>query len=588
MTDNHPLELALPTLTKLGATVPVDLDAGRIAADWFSRFTFAVQSNDIDAVCDLIVDDAYWRDLLALTWDFRTFKGRSRIRPFLADRLSRSQMSKFKLRDDYVQLQQPFPDLAWIQGYYEFETSVGIGSGIFRLVPDSTGQWRAHCMFTNLEDLKNHPERIGDLRNAEPNHGKWEDQRRVESQFANSDPTVLVVGGGQSGLEIGARLKSLGVSCLLIEKNARVGDNWRNRYDALCLHDPVFAHRPPFSFPPSWPVFTPAKKLANWLESYADAMEIDIWTSARVVSASQDASDMWHVTVKRDDGHKRVFKVKHFILAQGFGGGKGHMPSYPGMILHSLEYKKATDHTGKKVAVIGACTSGHDICVDYVDNGVDVTMIQRGPTYVISTKRGIPILLGGLYAENGPPIQMADRINASFPMHFTSGIARRTARLVAEVDKDILDGLRKRGFKLGFGVEDAGFLLSAFEKAGGYYLDVGGSQYIIDGRIKLKNDSNIKEFTEKGLKFENGSELLADVVVFSTGGICGDDVTDRCSPIWGLDEEGEINGCWRDMGVKGLWSMMGNLAYCRFHSKHVALQIKAMEVGVFDGRYPKA
>ncbi|KAF8896687.1 hypothetical protein BD779DRAFT_1497248 [Infundibulicybe gibba] len=426
-------------------------------------------------------------------------------------------------------------------------------------------------MFTNLEDLKDHPERIGHLRNSEPNHGKWEDQRRVESQFATS------------GLEIGARLKSLGVSCLLIEKNARVGDNWRNRYDALCLHDPVwYDHMPYIPFPPSWPVFTPAKKLANWLESYADAMEIDIWTSSRVVSASQDASDMWHVTVKRDDGHERVFKVKHLVLALGFGGGKGRIPSYPGMdkfkgqILHSLEHKKAVDHVGKKVAVIGACTSAHDICVDYVDHGVDVTMIQRGPTYVISTKRGIPMILGGAHS-----------INASFPMHLTSGMARRTARAIAEVDKDTLDGLRKRGFKLGF--------------------DVGGSQYIIDGKIKLKNDSNIKEFTETGLKFENGSNLLADVVVFSTGGvqqllyaiveladprdavreICGD-VADRCSPIWGLDEEGEVNGCWRDLGVKGLWSMMGNLAYCRFHSKHIALQIKAMEENVFEGRYPKA
>lgn len=198
------------------------------------------------------------RDILALTFDFRTFTGAISIQTFLADRLAQAQMSAFKLKDEYVDLQRPYPDLAWIQAMFSFETTIGLASGVFRLVPQADGEWRAHCMFTNLEDLKGFPEKVrfiveimlgvflkdpcyqvGSLRDPAPNHGKWEEARRRSSCFEASNPTVLIVGGGQSGLELAARLKCLDVSVLVVEKNPRIGDNWRNRYDALCLHDPV-------------------------------------------------------------------------------------------------------------------------------------------------------------------------------------------------------------------------------------------------------------------------------------------------------------------------------------------------------------
>jgi len=138
---------------------------------------------------------------------------------------------------------QSYPDLVWIMGFFTFETDIGLASGIFRLVPTLGEQqqirWKAHSIFTNLEDLKNFPEKTGSLRNQKSDHGKWENLRKKEKRFEGSDPTVLIVGGGQSGLEIAARLKLLDVSTLVVERNERVGDNWRNRYDALCLHDPV-------------------------------------------------------------------------------------------------------------------------------------------------------------------------------------------------------------------------------------------------------------------------------------------------------------------------------------------------------------
>jgi len=340
------------------------------------------------------------------------------------------------------------------------------------------------------------------------------------------------------------------------------------------------------------------------LEHYAEALELNVWTSSTVLSLTQDPiTKLWSVTVKQKNGKERVFKVKHVVLAVGFKTDQWNIPTFPGQdsfkgqVIHSSQHGKATDHTGKKVIVIGSCTSAHDICVDYADHGIDVTMFQRSSTYVMSTKKGLPILLGGLYEENGPPTDVADIINASFPNLFMSGLGYRSAKLIAEADKEILDGLHQRGFRTNMGFHDTGLLLLVWTKAGGYYMDVGGSQYIIDGKIKLKNDSQIQGFTPKGLKFEDGSELEADVVLFSTGlsdsrkglsNVFGDEVAEKMKPLWGLNEEGEINGCYRDLGYQGLWYIMGNYALARFHSKHIALQIKAMEEGLFGERYSLA
>ena len=231
--------VALPTLEHLKATLPENVDAKSIATEWLMAFSAAVDKGDPSKVLDLFIDDAFWRDMLALTWTFRTIHTKPSLSKFLAATLSESGFSKPVLRPDSPTLIQPYPDIAWIQAFFDFETKVGTGMGIFRLVPTSSGQWKAHLVYTNLETLKGFPEQLGALRDSVPNHGKWPDKRKREINFEDSEPAVVVIGAGQSGLDVAARLKVLGVSSLLIDKNARIGDNWRGRYEALCLHDPV-------------------------------------------------------------------------------------------------------------------------------------------------------------------------------------------------------------------------------------------------------------------------------------------------------------------------------------------------------------
>ena len=263
-TSPHPSEASLPTLNKLGvSSFPDNIDALKITSDWFTLFAEKIDSCDIDGITNLLIQSSfdsalsethnqpsvYWRDVLALTWDFRSFEGTSRIRRFLFDRLQATKVSNLKLKttNDEEGLApfviRPYHDLGWIMAFFTFETDTGLASGIFRLVPTPDKQqqiqWKAHSVFTNLEDLKDFPEKTGHLRNQLSDHGKWEHLREKERRFEGSDPTVLIVGGGHSGLEVAARLKLLGISTLVIERNERIGDNWRNRYEALCLHDPV-------------------------------------------------------------------------------------------------------------------------------------------------------------------------------------------------------------------------------------------------------------------------------------------------------------------------------------------------------------
>jgi hypothetical protein len=246
--------LPLPTFDLLGLSaqdpLPKPDEIQSIAKKWFENFAELIQNgNAIEDIVSLFVDiSPTWRDLLALSWDFRTVTGKSNIRDFLGRYLSPAKLGEVKWKNA-AELEQPWPDVVWIRGEFTFITEHGIGSAIFRLVPTSLTAghqaWELHGIFTNLEDLKCFPERIGTLREQNPSFGKWADNRAKELATLQ-DPQVLIVGGAQSGLMSAARLKYLGVSALVIEKQPRVGDQWRRRYNTLSLIDPVWYDHMPY------------------------------------------------------------------------------------------------------------------------------------------------------------------------------------------------------------------------------------------------------------------------------------------------------------------------------------------------------
>lgn len=368
-----------------------------------------------------------------------------------------------------------------------------------------------------------------------------------------------------------------------------------------------YDHLPYIPFPSHWPVFTPKDKLAEWFESYAKLLELNVWTQTSLESAQWDeAKRQWTVELERKkaDGtvEKRTLHPRHVIQATGHSGEMS-FPQIKGMdsfqgdrLCHSSQFRGAkSDSKGKRAIVVGCCNSGHDIAQDFYEHGYEVTIVQRSSTYVMSSKAGLDVLLAGLYEEGSPDTEDADLMFMSIPNAMLKRMHVDATKEIARRDADLLAGLEKAGFKLDNGPDDAGFFMKYFQRGGGYYIDVGASQLIIDGKVKVKQGQEISEVKPHGLLFADGTELEADEIVFATGyqnmrgtarKIFGDNIADNIKDVWGFDEEGELRTMWRRTGHPGFWFFGGNLALCRYFSRMLALQIKAMEEGIMKYEDP--
>ena len=570
--------LSIPELssTCAGASFRAISSPKDIAKAWLSEFEKSLASGYANAVAALIHQDGWWRDHLCLSWDFTTLRGVDKISDFLRDRVSKAGFTSLKLQESgkfSPHTETPIQDLEWVESMFSFKTSVGAGKGMIRLVQLTDRTWKAHMIYTALQELDCAKEVAGDLRPHGGNNslndgavkGNWYERRQRTKEFVDSQPAILIIGAGQSGLNIGARLQALGLSCLLIDKNERVGDNWRHRYRTLVTHDPVqYTHMAYMPFPTNWPLFTPKDKLADWFKIYASAMELNIWLKSTVESAEfSDEDQSWTVKIIRGDGPSdcpRVVKPRHIVFCTGHAG-EPKIPTFPGQeaftgrVYHGSQHKDAafSDSTvaGKKVVVVGTGNSGHDIAQNYYENGASVQMVQRRGTYVISAKTGLFMLHEGLYDEHGPPIEDADIFAQSLPIPVQFALNVALTDRIKDAEKETLEGLERANFKVDFGSDGSGIYRKYITRGGGYYIDVGASQLIVDGKIKVvQSPDGIQKFTTSAVVLADGRELEADVVVLATGfdnmrttlrKALGDKVADRCRDVWGLDEGGEVN-----------------------------------------------
>ena len=588
------------------------VNANKVAQAFAADFNNALSNKDSAALANLFLENnSFWRDHLGLTFNLRTLKGRADILNYVKS--SSTPLVKLDI-DSTTKFREPkfgpidaWGDVKGIQFFIHFETRIGRGRGVVSLA-ETDGVWKIFILSTTLSELKGHEEATGHRRPQGVQHGgnpdrkNWREIREAEREFTDSDPKVLIVGAGQGGLMAAARLKMLKIESLIIDSNVRVGDNWRKRYRQLVLHDPIwYDHMPYLSFPPHWPVFTPKDKLAEFFESYVKLLELNVWTSTELQSAAWDeVAKHWTVTLKckkhNGTSEVRTMHPRHIIQATGHSGEK-NFPKIPGLsdfkgdlLCHSSEFQGADPNSrGKKAVVIGCCNSGHDIAQDFYEKGYDVTIVQRSTTCVVSSSSIVDIGLKGLYDEDGPPVEDADVFLWGLPIRVFKAQQIKLTKVQNEHDKRILEGLRKAGFAVDMGPNDAGLLLKYYQRGGGYYIDVGASQLIVDGKIKIKQGKEITRILERGLEFEDGSQLEGDEIIFATGyqnmrtqaqAIFGDEVAHRVGNVWGLNEEGEFRNIWQRSGHPGLWFMGGNLALCRYYSRILALQIKAVEESI--------
>lgn len=581
----------------------------RASERWLAAFGAALEASDHDGLAKLFATDSHWRDVVALTWTIEHHSGRDAIAATLSDRAGSAKPRKFRL----IRGRTP-PRLAkragidTLEALFEFETSVGQASGVVRLVraPAMDDAWQAWMVATTLDDLSKVPgvpkwSRF-DASDESRTFGQdnWADRRRKAQAFDDRDPACVVIGAGQSGLAISARLGALGVDTLVIDRHARIGDNWRKRYHALTLHNESFVNHFPFMpFPEQFPVYIPKDKLANWFEHYAEAMELNVWTGTSLVSGSYDEKQrQWSLTLKRSDGTERVVRPRHVVFATGVSAIpiKSKLPGlddYRGTVLHSGDFTSGEAWRGKSAIVVGTGTSAHDVAQDLAMHGVHVTMIQRSDTYVVSLKEAQKVY--AIY-QDGTPFEDCDLISTAMSYPYMIKSYQLSTLDMKAADKAILDRLAAAGFRLNDGGNDGtGFQMQYMRRGGGYYFDVGCSALIADGKISLVQWRDVDRFVGDVLRMKDGSVKPAGLVVVATGYLnqqetvrayLGNDVAERIGPVWGMDDGGELANMWKRTPQPGLWFTAGSLAQSRIYSKYLALQIKAVELGLIPAEAP--
>lgn len=563
---------------------------------WLQTFEAALSRGDAKALAASFAPDSHWRDLVAFTWSITPHRGAEPIAAALVQAQSATQSRAFvrpERRAPPRRVRRLGKDV--IEAIFEFETGVGRASGVVRLLAEQPTQ--AWVLLTSLEELKGFEEKVDARRPTGSAYSRnfggdnWLDQRKKRQAYADRDPTVLVIGAGQAGLGIAARLGQMDVDTLVVEKHERIGDNWRKRYHSLALHNQIQAnHLPYLPFPPTWPKYLPKDMLATWFEAYAEMMEINVWTATEFVRGSYDeAKRCWTVLVRRADGTERTLHPRHLIFANGVSG-LPRVPKLPGLdafkgdVMHSHSFTTGARWRGKRALVLGTGNSGHDVAQDLHSHGVETTIIQRGSTTVVSVDPSAKLNYA-LYDE-GLSLEDTDLIASSgtYPL-LVLGYQLAVERMV-ELDKDLIAGLKARGFRYDLGDDNTGHQMKYRRRGGGYYLDVGCSKLIIDGEVGLLQFDRIERFVPEGALLKDGSLLPADLIVLATGyhtqqtlvrHVLGDEIAQRVGEIWGIGDDGEVANMWKRTAQPGLWFMAGSLAQCRIYSKHLALQIRAME-----------
>ena len=572
----------------------------QLASAWLADFTSALARHDIDAAVALFEPDCYWRDLVTFTWNICTQEGPEAIRAMLGARLADTKPSSFAVEGEATEAD------GVVDAWFTFETAVARGRGHLRV-----RNAKAWTLLTTMTELKGFEERTGERRVKGAEHGvhpgrkTWLEQRREEiaALGTTEQPYVVIVGGGQGGIALGARLRRLGVPTVIIEKNERPGDSWRKRYKSLCLHDPVwYDHLPYLPFPDDWPVFAPKDKIGDWLEMYTKVMELNYWGSTTAKKARFDTvKQEWELVVERG-GKEITLRPRQLVFALGVSGYPSvpKLPgaeSFEGEQQHSSQHAGPEDWRGKKCVVLGSNNSAHDICAALWEHGADVTMIQRSSTHIAPSASLMELALGGLYSESavkaGVTTDKADLIFASIPYKIMAPMQVPVYDEMKRRDADLYARLEKAGFLLDFGVDGSGLFMKYLRRGSGYYIDVGASELVADGSVKLRSSVTIERVNPRSVTLSDGSELPADLLVYATGygsmngwlaDLISPEVADKVGKVWGLGSdtpkdpgpwEGELRNMWKPTQVPNLWVHGGNLHQSRHYSQFLALQLKA-------------
>ncbi|GAP83987.1 putative flavin-containing monooxygenase [Rosellinia necatrix] len=587
----------VPPLVLHGGVTKEQVDVEGVCAQWLKALEILFTTRSFDSLSPLLIDNCWWRDIVGLSWDFTSKHGYDAISAFLAD--APNPITELQLIKDggLKPLLLDIGGMIWIHAAFSFKNQHGEGTGILRLVHVDKSEWKAWLVSTQLDNLHV-------TKNATAPSSAAVDDKSTGTE--DQSLQVLIVGAGQAGLALGTRLKSMGISALIVDKNDRIGGAWTNRYQSVTLNTPKYTDHFPFmKLPEGGPAYLSGRQMVDFMERYGKEMGLAIELSTQVTKADYDSGNRrYNVEVQGKGGEKRVFSTKHVVLATGVFSEEAIIPEiaspdvFNGLVYHSGEHKSASqvpDLGNKRVVVVGCGSTGHDIAADFVTGGAkEVTLFQRNPIFTVSDKAIESILLP-IWNMEGVTTEEADVLGNSLPLKLIRAVSIDLTRLMCAHDKAIIDGLKKAGMALRTGEDGYGLADYQLIHGGRFYIDRGASQMIIDGRIKiLRCEGGVSAFHPSGLTLADGTQVDADVVVYATGyrgvevtveRLMGSEIAEKVGAIGSLDAENERVGWWRPTGAPGFWYMTGSFMWCRQFSLPLALQISAIERGLNNDHY---
>jgi cation diffusion facilitator CzcD-associated flavoprotein CzcO len=584
-----------------GTVQDIDARAGK----WIAAFDRAITAGDRVALAELFAEDCHWRNILGIDWAFETLSGRGVVLEALIEKGRAAGAQDFALDPA-----RHAPRLNQVAGkevaeaVFRFRTAAGTGVGVVRFTPGSIKGDElpvAWSVMTAVDRLDAEADEVT-ADKEEANHDRsttgenWLDRRTAAQRYEDREPDVMIVGGGHAGITAAVELRQLGLDALIVDTMKRIGDNWRLRYHSLKLHNVTAVnHLPYMPFPKTFPRYIPKDKIANWLESYVEQMDLNFWTETRFDGAEYDtATGRWQARVTRGDGSERTLRSKHIIMATSVSGTP-NLPDIPtltnfsGTVLHSSQFPGGEAWAGKRAMVFGTGTSAHDIAQELHANGAKVTMVQRSPTLIVNVDPSAQ-LYDGSYLDETKATGDLDLFNTSMPLALVKENHKLITARVRDLDKDILSRLETAGFRLEFGEDGTGWPLKYRTRGGGYYFNAGCSELIADGKVGLIQYHDIERFVGEGALMKDGSVRSFDLMVLATGykgpdvivgDYFGDAVAARVGKVWDFDAQTqELNNMWVRTGQPGLWFTGGSFSQCRIYSKYLAKQILGVELGL--------
>ncbi|KAL4790051.1 monooxygenase [Aspergillus venezuelensis] len=645
MMAQHPLptlprDLIEPSsMTRNEATIQARAVLDQINAAFVRRDAKALES------C-FFAPQAYWKDELALTWHLRTLNRPGTIAGGLLE-TSRLRRIDFDTEggvrvDGTAAFVPATPVLQFIDCPIVFKTKspAALCRGKAVLLPvaeDNNRQemtWKIWVLSTRLESLDIHPE----------NEVLLQSPRRPLDNYQSEDfeTDVFIIGGGNSGVALSARLKTLGVESVIVDRNARPGDNWALRYDCMKFHIPTsFCHLPYMHYGKELqiPHLLTRDELASQVRGYVETFNLNVINSAQIQWTEYDeANKKWTITFQTPTGRCKAVS-RHLVMATGIGSQKPYIPQiaephlYKGISLHSAGYNNATllkKQGAQSVAIIGSANTAFDILTDCHAAGLKATMVARSPTYIVPLDYLCHEASLGAYDAD---LEAADKMFLSLPSVIDGQLARNLFAAFASAEPDRYTALKAAGFPaLDSSDPSCALIHNLLERAGGHYVDVGGTKLIENKQVGVKAGVEPTGYTASGLRFSDGSYLDVDAVIWCTGfsdanaadtaaailggaagvGVSGPDsgaaepnpdggkegpqqkmhilspqeIALRLDATWGVDAEGEVRGMWkRHANIDNFWIMGGHTQFHRWHSRTLALQIKAALEGILPPAY---